>query len=77
MALVHNSGTVEAGDIPSIPDEVTSALSGHNAKLDNSTGPLPFTLFVASDSIRGGGLFFDYVPWLWLGTALAVISLLL
>jgi two-component system sensor histidine kinase CpxA len=195
VALVHNSGAVEAGDIPAIPDEVTSALSGHNAKmgappsgrggrlkwrgpgsdqaaqpqwpagpagapgilpdrpspggpsrakppgdffpafggpgandgvpfddrngptrtvfpvpstdannavitptttfekfmlvssnprcywagvhLDNSKGPLPFTLLLASDSIRGGGLFFDYVPWLWLGTALAVISLLL
>jgi two-component system sensor histidine kinase CpxA len=45
--------------------------------LDNSAGPLPYTLILASDSIRGGGLFFDYVPWLWLGTALAVMSLLL
>lgn len=45
--------------------------------LDNPAGPLPFTLLLASDSIRGGGLFFDYVPWLWLGTALAVMSVLL
>ena len=45
--------------------------------LDNPEGPLPFTLLLASDSIRGGGLFFDYVPWLWLGTALAVMSVLL
>lgn len=188
VALVHNSGAVEAGDIPAIPDEVASALSGHNAKmgappggrggppkwrggpigdkggppmdgagdaangqaepprgmppgdhfstpkfpeandgggffersdpthnalrmpatdpnqvtitptttfekfmlvsssprgywagvyLDNSAGPLPYTLLLASDSIRGGGLFFDYVPWLWLGMASVVISLLL
>lgn len=45
--------------------------------LDNPAGPLPYTLLLASDSIRGGGLFFDYVPWLWLGTALAVMSVLL
>lgn len=45
--------------------------------LDNPQGPLPYTLLLASDSIRGGGLFFDYVPWLWLGTALAVMSVLL
>lgn len=45
--------------------------------LDNPEGPLPYTLLLASDSIRGGGLFFDYVPWLWLGAALAVMSLLL
>jgi two-component system sensor histidine kinase CpxA len=45
--------------------------------LDNAAGPLPFTLLLTSDSIRGGGLFFDYVPWLLLGTGLAVLSMLL
>lgn len=45
--------------------------------LDNAAGPLPFTLLLTSESIRGGGLFFDYVPWLWLGSALAVMSVLI
>ncbi len=36
----------------------------------------PVTLVLASDSIRGGGLFFDYVPWLMLGGALLALSLL-
>ena len=45
--------------------------------LDNVSGPMPFTLVLSSRSIRGGGLFFDYVPWLMLGTAIAVLSVLL
>ncbi len=45
--------------------------------LDNSAGPLPCTLLLSSDSIRGGGLFFDYVPWLVLGATLGVMSILL
>ena len=41
-------------------------------------GPPPgISLLIVSDSLRGGGLFFDYVPWLWLGGGLALISVLL
>jgi two-component system sensor histidine kinase CpxA len=39
--------------------------------------PLPFTLLIASPSLRGGGLFFDYLPWLVLGGALLSGSVLL
>ena len=40
-------------------------------------GPIPSaTLVLASSSLSGGGLFFDYLPWLLLGSALAVISIL-
>lgn len=39
--------------------------------------PLPVTLLLASSSLRGGGLFFDYLPWLILGGALLVGSVLL
>ena len=35
------------------------------------------TLLLASDSLRGGGLFFDYVPWLALGGGLVLISVLM
>ena len=35
-------------------------------------GPPPsVTLLFASESLRGGGLFFDYAPWLALGGGLA------
>jgi two-component system sensor histidine kinase CpxA len=37
----------------------------------------PVTLLLFSDSLRGGGLFFDYLPWLGLGGALVLISILL
>lgn len=39
--------------------------------------PLPFTLLIASPSLRGGGLFFDYLPWLILGGVLLIGSVLL
>ncbi|MES2706930.1 MAG: HAMP domain-containing sensor histidine kinase [Verrucomicrobiota bacterium] len=39
--------------------------------------PLPVTLLLASDSLRGGGLFFDYLPWLILGGAMLTGSVLL
>jgi len=47
--------------------------------LDSAAGSfgLPYTLVLSSDSIRGAGLFFDYVPWLWLGGAIALGSILL
>ena len=47
--------------------------------LDSAPGAAPFsaTLLFASDSLRGGGLFFDYTPWLWLGGGLVVLSVLL
>lgn len=35
------------------------------------------TLLLASESLRGGGLFFDYVPWLVLGGGLVGISVLM
>jgi two-component system, OmpR family, sensor histidine kinase CpxA len=45
--------------------------------LDNPAGRFSATLFLASDSLRGGGLFFDYVPWLWLAGGILVGSALL
>ena len=40
-------------------------------------GPVPsITLVLASTSLSGGGLFFDYKPWLGLGSALVLISIL-
>ncbi|MDB6133776.1 MAG: molecular chaperone Hsp90 [Verrucomicrobiales bacterium] len=39
--------------------------------------PLPATLLLASPSLRGGGLFFDYLPWLILGGVLLAGSVLL
>ena len=35
------------------------------------------TLLLASESLRGGGLFFDYLPWLLLGGGLVGISVLM
>ena len=41
-------------------------------------GPPPgVSLLIVSDSLRGGGLFFDYLPWLLVGSSLAGISVLL
>ena len=40
-------------------------------------GPPSFTLLMAADSLRGGGLFFDYVPWLALGGILLLVSVLM
>lgn len=47
--------------------------------LDSAPGaaPLPATLLFASPSLRGGGLFFDYAPWLWIGAGLLVLSTLI
>ncbi len=42
------------------------------------SGGLPsVTLLLASESLRGGGLFFDYVPWLALGAGLVGVSVLM
>lgn len=38
-------------------------------------GP-PINLLMVSDSIRGAGLFFDYVPWLVVGSAVLAVSVL-
>ncbi len=40
-------------------------------------GPPAVTLLLFSDSLRGGGLFFDYVPWLLLGGVLILVSVLM
>ncbi len=40
-------------------------------------GPQSVTLLLASESLRGGGLFFDYVPWVVLGGGLVGISVLM
>lgn len=41
-------------------------------------GPPPsVTLLFASESLHGGGLFFDYTPWLALGGGLALVSVLM
>ena len=41
-------------------------------------GPPPgVCLVLVSTSLRGGGLFFDYVPWLLVGGGLALVSVLL
>ena len=45
--------------------------------LDSSSGPFPFTLLFSADSLRGGGLFFDYGPWLLLAAVLVLVSVLL
>ncbi len=39
--------------------------------------PFSVTLLLVSDSLRGGGLFFDYVPWLALGGGLLLVSVLM
>ena len=39
--------------------------------------PLSATLLFASESLHGGGLFFDYGPWLALGGGLVLVSVLL
>ena len=39
--------------------------------------PPSVSLLIVSDSLRGGGLFFDYVPWLLIGGSLVGISVLL
>lgn len=38
--------------------------------------PQPLSLIVVSETLSAGGLFFDYVPWLWAGGAVLVISIL-
>jgi two-component system sensor histidine kinase CpxA len=40
-------------------------------------GGRPLTLVMVSDSISGGGLFFDLRPWLWLAAAALLISALM
>ena len=42
-------------------------------------GGLPpgISLLIVSDSLRGGGLFFDYTPWLLIGCSLVGVSVLL
>ena len=40
-------------------------------------GPSSVTLLLVSDSLRGGGLFFDYVPWLALGGGLLLVSVVM
>ena len=43
---------------------------------DDPSDPRPVTLLIASDSIRGGGLFFDPLPWLgFVGAALLLSAL--
>jgi len=39
--------------------------------------PQPTTLVLATDSLRGGGLFFDFTPWLVGGAVVFALSLLL
>ena len=39
--------------------------------------PASATLLFASESLHGGGLFFDYAPWLELGGGLALVSVLM
>lgn len=38
--------------------------------------PVPVSLLVVSDSLRGGGLFFDFLPWLGVGLGVVFVSLL-
>ena len=42
----------------------------------SQTRPWPVTLLVLSDSIRGGGLFFDLTPWVIAGFGALIFSLL-
>jgi two-component system, OmpR family, sensor histidine kinase CpxA len=39
-------------------------------------GPMPTTLLAISDSIRGGGLFFDFVPWVVAGFGCVLVCVL-
>jgi two-component system sensor histidine kinase CpxA len=39
-------------------------------------GPAPLTLLAVSDSIRGGGLFFDFLPWVAVGFGCVLVSVL-
>ncbi|SRR5581483_6488279 len=39
-------------------------------------GPMPTTLLAISDSIRGGGLFFDFAPWVLVGFGCVLICVL-
>jgi len=38
--------------------------------------PVPATLVAMSTSIRGGGLFFDFMPWAWVGFGVLFVSVL-
>ncbi len=38
--------------------------------------PQPLSLVVVSETLSAGGLFFDYLPWLWAGGAVLVLSVL-
>ena len=42
----------------------------------NVPAPRPFTLLAVSDSLSGGGLFFDFTPWILVGCGVVVISVL-
>ena len=37
---------------------------------------LPLSLIAVSETLRAGGLFFDYAPWLWAGGAVLALSVL-
>ena len=39
-------------------------------------GPMPTTLLAISDSIRGGGMFFDFVPWVVAGFGCVLVCVL-
>ncbi len=38
--------------------------------------PIPVTLIAVSNSIRGGGLFFDFLPWVGVGLGVVFVSVL-
>ncbi|MBI5384522.1 MAG: HAMP domain-containing histidine kinase [Verrucomicrobia bacterium] len=50
-----------------------------HAALRNEDRPrvMPVTLILKSPSLSGGGLFFDFKPWLWLGVGSVLFSALL
>ena len=50
---------------------------GEVSRPSRGGGSPSVTLLLASGSLRGGGLFFDYVPWLVLGGGLVGISVLM
>ncbi len=47
-----------------------------NVVHDDPVDPRPVTILIVSETITGGGLFFDPRPWLWLGAAALVLSAL-
>jgi len=57
-------------------DHPTAYWCGIKIPVQKRRPPLPVTLIIRSDSIHGGGLFFDINPWLMTGFGAVLLSLI-